>query len=88
MNIDGTNTLACISKIDDDTSKECRVNPLPHMYVVKDLAPDMANFYQQYKRIDPFLRTSKKPADGKEHRQSPNDRKKLVSDEEVKKGRD
>jgi succinate dehydrogenase (ubiquinone) iron-sulfur subunit len=77
MNIDGTNTLACICKIDEDTSKVCSINPLPHMYVVKDLVPDMANFYQQYKRINPFLRTKSKPEGGKEYNQSPANRKKL-----------
>ena len=27
-----------------------QIYPLPHMYVVKDLVPDMNNFYQQYRR--------------------------------------
>jgi succinate dehydrogenase (ubiquinone) iron-sulfur subunit len=48
------------------------------MYVVKDLVPDMTNFYQQYKAIEPYLKTKSKPADGKEHFQSKEDRKKLV----------
>lgn len=30
MNIEGGNTLACISKIDRDTSKPTKVYPLPH----------------------------------------------------------
>jgi succinate dehydrogenase (ubiquinone) iron-sulfur subunit len=45
---------------------------------VKDLVPDMTNFYQQYKSIKPYLQTKKKPKDGKEHLQSPADRAKLV----------
>ena len=32
-----------------------RIYPLPHMYVVKDLVPDMTNFYAQYKSIEPWL---------------------------------
>ena len=32
MNIDGVNTLACLSKIEKDV-KEIVLNPLPHMYV-------------------------------------------------------
>ena len=36
MNIDGINTLACLSEIPKD-NKEVVLNPLPHMYVVKDL---------------------------------------------------
>lgn len=35
MNIDGENTLACIRKIDDNTSKSTKIYPLPHMYVIK-----------------------------------------------------
>merc|ERR1712029_847687 len=54
MNIGGVNTLACISKIDTNASKT-KIYPLPHMYVIKDLVPDMNNFYQQYKSIQPWL---------------------------------
>ena len=53
MNIDGVNTLACLSAIPKD-DKQIDLNPLPHMYVVKDLVPDMTNFYQQYKSIKPW----------------------------------
>lgn len=76
MNIDGVNTLACLSKVEKD-GKTMTINPLPHMYVVKDLVPDMTNFYQQYKSIKPYLQTKSKPVDGKEHFQSPEDRAKL-----------
>ena len=54
-----------------------KINPLPHMYVVKDLVPDMTNFYQQYKSIKPYLVTTQDPVDGKEYHQSPEDRKTL-----------
>jgi len=76
MNIDGVNTLACLSKVEKDGTT-MDINPLPHMYVVKDLVPDMTNFYQQYKAIEPYLKTSAVPEGGKEHFQSPEDRKKL-----------
>lgn len=39
MNINGGNTLACLNKIDTNTSKPSKIYPLPHMYVVKDLVP-------------------------------------------------
>lgn len=55
MNIGGTNTLACISRIDPDLNKPCKIYPLPHMYVVRDLVPDMSNFYKQYTSIQPWL---------------------------------
>merc|ERR1712213_277884 len=79
MNIDGGNTLACLCAI-NDTSKSVKVYPLPHMYVVKDLVPDMSNFYAQYTSIEPYLKKKDvKEADiGKEsYLQSVEDRAKL-----------
>lgn len=55
MNMDGTNGLACLTKVDRDPSKPGKVAPLPHMFVVKDLVVDMSNFYAQYKSIKPYL---------------------------------
>ncbi|KAI6184344.1 Succinate dehydrogenase [ubiquinone] iron-sulfur subunit, mitochondrial [Aphelenchoides bicaudatus] len=55
MNIGGQNTLACICNIDTDTNKSTKIYPLPHMYVVKDLVPDMNLFYAQYASIQPWL---------------------------------
>eukprot|EP00960_Hanusia_phi_P075790 768467-Hanusia_phi.AAC.3 len=45
---------SCLARIDTATSKT-KIYPLPHMYVVKDLVPDMTNFYAQYKTIEPWL---------------------------------
>lgn len=42
MNIEGTNTLACIAKI-SDVGSTTKILPLPHMYVVKDLVPVSKN---------------------------------------------
>jgi len=55
MNIQGSNTLACLAYIDDDTQSATKIYPLPHMYVLKDLVPDMGNFYEQYRSIEPWL---------------------------------
>jgi succinate dehydrogenase/fumarate reductase iron-sulfur protein len=85
MNINGRNTLACLDRIEDDAST-MKIYPLPHMFVVKDLVPDMSNFYDQYKSIEPWLQadspltevTTDGPAPyGNEHLQSPADRAKL-----------
>jgi len=78
MNIDGVNTLACLSPIYKNT-KDIVINPLPHMYVVKDLVPDMTNFYQQYKSIKPYLiqNEENKPEKNKENIQSIKDRSEL-----------
>lgn len=56
MNINGVNTLACLCKIDDNTRKTSKIYPLPHMFVLKDLVPDMGNFFAQYKSIEPYLK--------------------------------
>ncbi|XP_012228223.1 succinate dehydrogenase [ubiquinone] iron-sulfur subunit, mitochondrial [Linepithema humile] len=78
MNIGGTNTLACISKIDTNTSSACEVYPLPHMYIVKDLVPDLTNFYDQYRSIQPWLqRKDVKETGNQQYLQSVEDRKKL-----------
>ncbi|XP_060811874.1 uncharacterized protein LOC132905001 [Bombus pascuorum] len=78
MNIGGTNTLACISKIDTDTNSTSKIYPLPHMYIVKDLVPDLNNFYNQYKSIQPWLqRGDGKESGSKQYLQSVEDRKKL-----------
>ncbi|KAG2235505.1 succinate dehydrogenase iron-sulfur subunit [Thamnidium elegans] len=76
MNIEGGNTLACISKVDQDITKSVKIYPLPHMNIVKDLVPDLTHFYNQYKSIEPYLQNTP-PTDGKENLQSIEDRKKL-----------
>ena len=72
MNINGTNTLACLTPID---KKEFKVYPLPHMRVMKDLIVDLKPFFDQYKSIKPYLVNDHKPK--KERIQSQEDRKKL-----------
>lgn len=46
------------------------------MYIVKDLVPDLTQFYKQYKSIEPYLQNDNPPAD-REFLQSQEDRKKL-----------
>ena len=101
MNIDGANGLACLTFIEGEhghagghagkpgtaaaAAEPMKIYPLPHMHVMKDLVPDMTNFYDQYASIKPYLRVKDgsndaSGADGvlaKEHRQSDADRKKL-----------
>ena len=48
MNINGQNTLACLCYIEKKGEKkasddETKIYHLPHMYVLKDLVPDMGN---------------------------------------------
>src|SRR3984893_4757362 len=46
MNIDGLNTLACTRGI-DEVAAPVKIYPLPHQPVIKDLVPDLSNFYAQ-----------------------------------------
>lgn len=71
----GMNWLACI-RAQDDIEGDINLRPLPAMPVVKDLVPDMTNFYAQYESIEPWLKTDS-PTPGKERLQSPDDREKL-----------
>lgn len=72
MNIDGTNSLACLQPL--TTNKQfTTIYPLPHMYVIKDLVPDLSNFYAQYKLVKPWLINNSK-ATRKEYLQSKTDR--------------
>jgi len=50
------------------------------MYVIKDLVPDMSNFYAQYQSIQPWLqRKDEKKSGNQQYLQSVDDRKKLAS---------
>ncbi|WP_372397992.1 succinate dehydrogenase iron-sulfur subunit [Azospirillum sp. HJ39] len=75
MNIDGTNTLACLKAI-EDVPGDVKIYPLPHMPVVKDLVPDLNHVYAQLASIKPWLQ-SQSPAPSRERLQSPEDRAKL-----------
>ena len=76
MNIDGTNTLACLKPI-DEVKGDVKVYPLPHMPVVKDLVPDVSQIYAQLASIEPWLKTVSLPPPDSERLQSPEDREKL-----------
>jgi succinate dehydrogenase / fumarate reductase iron-sulfur subunit len=75
MNIDGTNTLAC-TRAATDIKGPVKIYPLPHQPVVKDLVPDLNNFYAQHAEIQPWLQTVS-PTPQKEWKQSHDDRQKL-----------
>jgi len=55
--------MGVIGRIPTSTSQEMRIYPLPHTYVVKDLVPDLTQFYKQYKSIKPFLQRETKTED-------------------------
>jgi succinate dehydrogenase / fumarate reductase iron-sulfur subunit len=75
MNVDGTNTLACIKNM-EEIKGDVKIYPLPHMPVVKDLVPDLTQAYAQYTSIKPWLQADTQ-APGTERLQNPEERQKL-----------
>ncbi len=76
MNIDGTNTLACLKPI-EEVKDTVKINPLPHMPVVKDLVPDLTQAYAQYRSVEPWMQAeTAAPPDG-ERLQSKEERAQL-----------
>ena len=69
MNVNGTNTLACLFSLKKNIQKDrfltksvvkydhLMINPLPHMPIVKDLVVSLDHFYKQYNSISPFRKT-------------------------------
>ncbi|CAH2601626.1 succinate:quinone oxidoreductase, iron-sulfur cluster binding protein [Rhodovastum atsumiense] len=76
VNIDGLNTLACLKPI-ADVQGEVKINPLPHMPVVKDLVPDLSLAYAQLRSVEPWLKTDSPPPPDAERLQSREERAKL-----------
>ena len=76
MNINGGNTLACTQAV-DDSKGDVKIYPLPHMPVVKDLVPDLTNFYAQYASIKPWLQSNTPPPEKQERLQSKDDQEKI-----------
>jgi succinate dehydrogenase / fumarate reductase iron-sulfur subunit len=76
MNIDGTNTLACLKPI-EEVKGAVKIYPLPHMPVVKDLVPDLTHVYAQYASIKPWLQSESPPPPDRERSQSIEERDKL-----------
>ena len=76
MNINGKNTLACLKSI-KSCGSTITIYPLPHLPVVKDLVPDLTNFYNQYKSIRPWLVNDTSNTPAKERLQTPDQRAEL-----------
>ncbi len=72
MNIGGRNTIACTKGM-DEIKGDITIAPLPHQPVVRDLIPDLTDFYAQHAFVQPYLQT-KTAAPEKEWKQSEEDR--------------
>jgi succinate dehydrogenase / fumarate reductase iron-sulfur subunit len=77
INMNGKNGLACVTPVSQVARRgKLVLRPLPGLPVVRDLVVDMAQFYEQYSKVKPYL-ISKEPPPQKERLQSPEDREKL-----------
>ncbi len=77
INMNGRNGLACITPVSQVAPKgRLSLRPLPGLPVIRDLIVDLEQFYQQYKRIDPWLKNDTPPPD-QERLQSPQERAEL-----------
>lgn len=76
MNINGKNGLACITPLASFKDKVV-LRPLPGMPVIRDLVVDLTNFYNQYKKVKPFLQTDNVVSNSAENLQSKDERSKL-----------
>ena len=78
MNINGTNGLACITPLSavGGSANKLVLRPLPGLPVIRDLVVDMAIFYQQFEKVQPYL-INDAPAPAIERLQTPEDRAKL-----------
>lgn len=77
LNINGKNGLACIKPLSECVkNNKLILRPLPGLPVIRDLVVDMTQFYDQYKKIEPFLQNDT-PAPAIERLQSPAEREKL-----------
>src|SRR6267154_1648527 len=73
MDACGPMVLDALIKIKHDI----KIYPLPHMPVIKDLIPDLTNFYAQYASVKPWLQTRTPPPPDGERLQTKEDQEKV-----------
>lgn len=77
VNMNGKNGLACVTPLSECVKKNTLIlRPLPGLPVIRDLVIDMAQFYAQYEKVQPYL-INDTPAPAIERLQSPEEREKL-----------
>ena len=77
VNMNGKNGLACITPVSEVArGGKLKLRPLPGLPVIRDLVVDMTQFYDNYKKVQPYLINDTLPPK-MERLQSPEDREKL-----------
>ena len=77
VNMNGKNGLACVTPLSQVVRRgRLAVRPLPGLPVIRDLVVDMEQFYENYKRVRPYLVNDGQPPAG-ERLQTPEERAQL-----------
>ncbi len=77
MHINGRYRLACQTLIDDVARNDTvEIRPLNHLPVIRDLVVDMSGFMEQWRRVRPYLISSRAPPE-RENLQTAAQREKL-----------
>jgi succinate dehydrogenase / fumarate reductase iron-sulfur subunit len=77
INMNGKNGLACMTPVSQAAKRgKLILRPLPGLPVIRDLVVDMAQFYKQYEKIQPYL-INDTPPPAQERLQSQEEREEL-----------
>jgi succinate dehydrogenase iron-sulfur subunit len=76
MLINGRNRLACEYLV-KDAGTQISVEPVRGSRVIKDLLIDLDGFWEKFRSVMPYLVNDELPEDGKERRQSPEERERF-----------
>lgn len=74
MTMNGVNGLSCSTQIEDLKSTTITVEPLKSLPVLRDLVPDMTDFFDKLRAVKPYLITDR-PFTDRERPQTIHDRK-------------
>jgi len=55
MRVDRKVVLACRTHVEDLLGKNALIEPLPYFPIIRDLIVDMSAFFENYRRIEPYL---------------------------------
>jgi succinate dehydrogenase / fumarate reductase iron-sulfur subunit len=74
MNVNGRNILVCKTPLGSVLNKKrtMTIKPLPYLPIIKDLVVDRSSFWEQYKRVKPWLLPPENVPE-KEYRVSPDE---------------
>jgi succinate dehydrogenase / fumarate reductase iron-sulfur subunit len=73
MFVNGSYRLACQTQLEVLKAQQVRVDPLPHMTIIRDLVVDMTPFFEKVEMVMPWMEAlSVSP--GREHLQTPRQR--------------